>query len=191
MVEASQAAYLVVDLEATCDQDGLPRPQREIIEIGAVIVHGETYEAMDEFQTFVRPVRHPVLTQYCLELTTITQEQVNGAPSFADAMKAFGAFIARNQNALFCSWGKYDARQLRQDCDYHGLDYPFGEHLDLASSFRRKQGFVRRLGLKESLKRAGIPMVGTQHRGIDDARSLAALLPWCLGLKKVADDAPA
>ena len=104
-------------------------------------------------------------------------------------MAAFISFLNTDRNAKFCSWGNYDSRQLRQDCDYHGLDYPFGSHLDLASAFRRKQGFVRRLGLKEALERAGIPMIGTQHRGIDDARSLAALIPWCLGLRKV-DKAP-
>ena len=186
-MDESYSAFLVVDLEATCDQDALPRPQREIIEIGAVLVDGQTYEAIGEFQTFVRPVRHPVLTQYCLELTTITQQQVDEAPTFAEALEAFTRFISKDSTARFCSWGKYDSRQLQQDCDYHGLDYPFDGHLDLASSFRRKQGFIRRLGLKEALERAGIPMVGTQHRGIDDARSLAPLIPWCLGLRKVAD----
>jgi inhibitor of KinA sporulation pathway (predicted exonuclease) len=65
---------LVVDLEATCcDTKSIPRHQMETIEIGAVMVVRETLEIVDEFQTFIKPVRHPILTKFCLELTSITQ----------------------------------------------------------------------------------------------------------------------
>ena len=55
--------YLVIDLEATCDdQGGVPRHEMEIIEIGAVLVAADTLAPLDEWQSFVRPVRHPELT---------------------------------------------------------------------------------------------------------------------------------
>jgi inhibitor of KinA sporulation pathway (predicted exonuclease) len=32
-----------------------------------------------------------------------------------------------------------------------------------------------------ALRRVGLPLRGTHHRGIDDARNIARLLPWIVG----------
>jgi inhibitor of KinA sporulation pathway (predicted exonuclease) len=54
----SNSYYLIIDLEATCSDDGtVPRQEMEIIEIGAVMQSSRTFEIESEFQTFVRPVR--------------------------------------------------------------------------------------------------------------------------------------
>ena len=54
----NDAKYLLaIDLEATCDATQLPIAEREIIEIGAVVLHADSYEIIDEFQSFVRPVK--------------------------------------------------------------------------------------------------------------------------------------
>ena len=69
--------YLIIDFEATCANDGsVPRGEMEIIEIGAVLVEAATFGTLGTFQSFVRPVRHPMLTPFCTELTTITQSDV-------------------------------------------------------------------------------------------------------------------
>ena len=63
--------FLVVDFEATCSQDSaVPRDEMEIIEVGAVLQSMRTFEIEAEYQTFVRPQRHPTLTDFCCELTT-------------------------------------------------------------------------------------------------------------------------
>jgi inhibitor of KinA sporulation pathway (predicted exonuclease) len=42
---------LVVDLEATCDEDHrIPREETEIIEIGAVLVDAERLEPVEDFR---------------------------------------------------------------------------------------------------------------------------------------------
>ena len=62
---------LVVDLEATCcDLHSIPRHQMETIEIGAVMVATDSLEIVDEFQIFIKPLRHPVLTEFCLPRST-------------------------------------------------------------------------------------------------------------------------
>src|SRR5262245_24192584 len=62
--------YLSIDVEATCSDVGeVPRHEMEIIEIGAVMQCSRTFEIQSEFQAFVRPVRNPVLTDFCTELT--------------------------------------------------------------------------------------------------------------------------
>jgi inhibitor of KinA sporulation pathway (predicted exonuclease) len=182
--------YLVLDLEATCDEGerNLPRDETEIIEIGAVLVDAETLKLIDEFQTFVKPVRHPTLTPFCTKLTTIQQADVDGAPTIAPAIARLAAFL-RDRPALFCSWGAYDKNQLERESRRGGFRLPFGttprgeiQHWNLKSAFadRAKE---KAMGTAGALRRVGLVLAGTHHRGIDDARNIARLLPWCLGLK--------
>ena len=173
--------YLVIDLEATCDDQGaVPRHEMETIEIGAVLCDPKTLVPIDEFQTFIRPVRHPQLTEFCTELTSITQSMVDDAPGFAEAIDALRRFMDRRP-VLFCSWGAYDKRQLQQDADFHGLRLPLGSrHLNLKQAFSDALGKKKRFGMSHALKMMDIELEGTHHRGIDDARNIAKLLPRCL-----------
>lgn len=175
----SPCHYLVVDLEATCNNDGsFPRHEMEIIEIGAVMVEAASLEPVAEFQTFVRPQRHPRLTDFCRELTSIAQSDVDAAPPFPEVLKKFVDWAAGFAEPLFCSWGDYDRKQLQRDCAFHNVAYPreLG-HLNLKNRFAERTGIRRRLGLAEALKRSGLQFSGTHHRGIDDARNIARLLP--------------
>ena len=91
--------YLVIDFEATCcDRGSVPREQMEIIEIGAVMVDGRRLEAVAEFQSFVRPVRHPILTVFCTQLTSITQQQLAAAPTFGEMLQSFRPWVRRFSN---------------------------------------------------------------------------------------------
>jgi inhibitor of KinA sporulation pathway (predicted exonuclease) len=176
-----------VDLEATCSKDEtIVRAEMEIIEIGAVMVHAESLESLSEFQTFIRPLRHPELTDFCTALTTITQADVDGAPEFPPAFAAFESWVRGWGDAILSSWGAYDKNQLQDDCRRHKVRYPFGKrHLNIKKAFGKSVGIKRGLGMKAALELAGLPLSGTHHRGIDDARNIAALLPWALGQKKI------
>lgn len=175
--------YLVVDLEATCADDGtVPKHEMEIIEIGAVMVAAHDLRVVDEFQTFVRPVRHPELTAFCTKLTSITQAQVDAAPGFRAAMKTFCTWVEGYPDVLFCSWGDYDREQFSQDCRHHDVRYPFGSgHLNIKQAFARHGRRRKAPGMAGALAHVGLELVGTHHRGIDDARNIARLLPWALG----------
>jgi inhibitor of KinA sporulation pathway (predicted exonuclease) len=172
--------YLVVDLEATCDdRQTIPRAESEIIEIGAVLVEGVTLRTVGEFQTFVKPVVHPKLTPFCTQLTTITQADVDPAQTFPAAAARLAAFGA---GALFCSWGAYDRNQLEADARRHGVPAPLGpRHWNVKEAFARAAGDRRTMGNRSVLDRVGLTATGTHHRGIDDARNIARLLPFALG----------
>jgi inhibitor of KinA sporulation pathway (predicted exonuclease) len=82
-----------VDLEATCDEFGVhesPRSlvvvpdQMETIEIGLVVIDLETLEIVDEFQRFVRPQINPTLTDFCKQLTSIQQADVDSAGTYME-----------------------------------------------------------------------------------------------------------
>lgn len=168
--------YLVVDLEATCDDTGaIPRAASEIIEIGAVLVDGETLAPVEEFQTFVRPTVHRTLTAFCTGLTTITQADIDTAPTFPEVAPELRAF---GEGALFCSWGAYDRNQLVRDAARHDVPMPLpGRHVNLKETWARTLG-GKPTGTSRALARVGLQVIGTHHRGIDDARNIARLLPF-------------
>ena len=66
--------YLVViDFEATCFGRDNTEFCQEIIQFPAVLVDLDTLSITDEFCKFVKPVVNPTLTEYCTNLTGITQ----------------------------------------------------------------------------------------------------------------------
>lgn len=175
---------LVIDLEATCDDRGaVPKHEMETVEIGTVLVGRESLEVVGEFQTFVRPRRHPVLTEFCTKLTTIRQADVQDAPFFPEAIGRLTKFVGARR-ALFCCWGDYDASQLAQDADHHGIDVRLGSHLNLKREFSKAARATKKFGTRGALERVGLTFEGTAHRGIDDARNIARLLPWILGRRE-------
>ena len=67
--------------------------------------------------------------------------------------------------------------QLRTDCARHHLMLPaaFERHVNLKKQFASSLGLKKELGMERALAKAGLPLVGTHHRGIDDARNIARL----------------
>jgi inhibitor of KinA sporulation pathway (predicted exonuclease) len=172
------SGYLVIDLESTCAEDGsIPETEREIIEIGAVLVEVPGLLSVDEFQAFVRPVRHPLLTPFCSKLTTITQGHVQSAPLFPEVLARLCQQMWVKPGLLFRSWGNYDRRQFEQDCTHHGVAYPFGDqHWNLRAAFSEALGTNQKFEVEEALLRVGLSFEGTSHRAIDDARNIARVL---------------
>ena len=171
--------YLVVDLEATCDQpESFPRDESEIIEIGAVLVDAATLEPKGEFQTFVRPIWHATLTPFCTQLTSITQEQVAHAPMLRAALATLGRWLPGP--VTLASWGAYDKNQLRRETDRKRVKLPWdSQHLNIKEAFGKRTGGA--MGVGQALRRLGLRFEGTPHRGIDDARNIVRLLPYALG----------
>lgn len=180
---------LVVDLEATCcDSKSIPRHQMETIEIGAVMVDTATLNIVDEFQTFIKPQRHPVLTEFCRQLTSITQSQVDTAPTFPEAIKLWQPWLSQFDKTIFGSWGDYDRKQFQQDSKHHRIDLPYpvsSNHINLKELFSTTQGLNKRYGMAQALNLVNIELAGTHHRGIDDARNISKLLPHILGRKTI------
>jgi inhibitor of KinA sporulation pathway (predicted exonuclease) len=185
--------YLILDLEATCcNQETIKRHQTEIIEIGAVMVAAQSLNVIDEFQTFIKPVRYPILTQFCKSLTSITQEQDDQAPGYGEAIALLKQWLSNYPNAVFGSWGDYDRNQFKQDSKFHNVPFPIAyPHVNLKQLFSEAQGLPKRYGMAEALQLAGIVLEGTHHRGIDDARNIAKLLPFILGRQQLTQPSTA
>jgi len=148
----------------------------EIIEVGAVAVENATGTIISEFQAFVRPVREPKLTEFCKSLTKISQDDVDGAEFYGVMLRDFTAWLAQLGSYDFCSWGENDRHQFELDSAYHKVAYPFsGPHRNIKKEFSEAIGSPKRFGLGQAVRRIGLQFEGTAHRGIDDARNIAAV----------------
>lgn len=172
--------YIVADLEATCWEDVRDFARMEIIEIGALELPSASGPPAREFARFVRPVAGRELSDFCRRLTTIRQSDVDAAEDFRAVFPAFLEWIGDQPFAL-CSWGGYDLTQFRTDCARHGVEFPaaFGRHINLKKEFARLMN-VKPCGMERALAIAGLPLEGTHHRGIDDARNIARLATMVL-----------
>lgn len=149
----------------------------EIIEIGAVEMPSSDSPPAREFASFVRPTLEPTLSEFCRRLTTIRQQDVDGAGDFPSVFAAFLRWIGAEPFVL-CSWGQYDLNQLRADCGRHQIPLPdsFERHINLKKHFATLLGLRKEVGMQRALAHAGIPLAGTHHRGIDDARNIRSSL---------------
>lgn len=180
--------YIIVDLEATCWQKGTSPQRMEIIEIGAVKLN-EDFEIIDEFDSFVKPVVEPELSEFCIELTSIQQTDVDTAPTFLEIYPEFLKWIGADEYYL-CSWGAYDPKQFMIDCERNVIPYPekFSNHINIKKEFCTWQE-IRPCGMKRALQILDIPLEGSHHRGIDDARNIAkiakVIFPKILNERKI------
>jgi inhibitor of KinA sporulation pathway (predicted exonuclease) len=167
--------YVIVDLEATCWENKSASDRMEIIEIGAVLLPSSDSEPSKEFARFVKPVVEPTLSPFCSKLTSIRQEDVDNANPFYIVFPEFLAWIESEPFTL-CSWGAYDLNQFRTDCQRHHLPFPpsFEQHINLKKAFAAWQQ-IKPCGMKVALGILKIPLEGTHHRGIDDARNIASI----------------
>lgn len=185
--------FLCLDLEATCnDKPKLHPDLMEIIEIGACFVNKDG-QVLDKFQTFVKPSSTEPLTSFCTTLTTITQADVDAAPSFVEAIAAFEAWIKSCESSygpaeFWGSWGDFDRNQFERNARLVKAPTPGFlstiQHRNLKVLYSNAVGLEGRgIGLGKALNCEGIKFVGVKHRGIDDALNIAKLAPICLGTK--------
>ena len=169
--------YIIVDLEATCcNKNSLPRDEMETIEIGAVALEGDGPLIISEYQSFIKPSRHPTLTEFCTSLTSIEQSTVDEARGYKEVLSEFSEWAGQFENPIFCSWGYYDKKQFLQDCAFHGNQFPFSdEHINIKSEFAKNTKLKKGVGLGKALNQVGLKFEGRAHRGIDDARNMARL----------------
>jgi inhibitor of KinA sporulation pathway (predicted exonuclease) len=171
---------LVIDLEATCADDGsISSELMETIEIGACWV--ENHTVIGTFQSFVKPVRNQQLTPFCINLTGITQNNIEQAPDFVDATKLLREFVEkyRAPESFWGSWGAYDRKQIDRDCLLHGIESPINlPHQNLKKIFAKTQKIGKEIGMKKACELRNIEMTGNHHRALDDAINITYLLPW-------------
>ena len=165
----------MVDVEATCWKKGIFSRKKETIEIGAVLLQPDQDESKwPEFQTFVRPRRLPRLSSFCRELTGITQEDVDAAPSFPEALRLFLDWSPPLEEVVLATWSHYDLWQLDLDLETHGLPKLTLPFLDVKKLAARLVGSKSFEATARALAPATVAM--PRHRAVADARRTARIL---------------
>ena len=166
--------FCVFDTETT----GLDPGVEYLTEIGGVIVRNG--EVVEEFDTFVKPGKP--ITPKITELTGITNEMVDNAPSEAEALKAFLEFadgrilVAHNAHS-------FDIRFLRAAAKRSGIEFEptYIDTLTMAQAMypglhNYKQGTIN--------KHLELPAYEA-HRACEDAGALGRI--FCVMLKDLEE----
>lgn len=175
---------VVLDFEATCQQGGAPSPQ-EVIEFPSVLVSLRERAVVDEFSSFVRPTHHPRLSEFCTKLTSIRQEDVDGAPTFAEVLARHQAWLDGHgltaDDFAFVTCGDWDlVSMMPRQCVAAGLSVAalprvYRRWINIKPVFVATVRKARSYGMTSMLRSLHLPLEGTHHRGIDDCRNIARI----------------
>lgn len=103
--------FVVFDTETTGFQ---VTTSDRLIEIGAVTVKGLTVCEDDFFQTYINPKRQ--ISREIVELTSITDEKVSGAPDAVEAVSSFFDFLqSREPVCLVGHYVSFDTLTLKSE----------------------------------------------------------------------------
>ncbi|XP_051661718.1 ERI1 exoribonuclease 2 isoform X2 [Manacus candei] len=146
---------------------------------------------------YVQPQEHPLLSEFCTELTGITQDQVDKGVPLNICLSQFMKWIQKIQKekkiifspdtesnfsseakaCTFVTWTDWDLGVcLQYECKRKQLRKPdiLNSWIDLKATYR---AFYNRKpkGLNGALQDLGIAFVGREHSGLDDSRNTARL----------------
>ncbi|NXW66850.1 ERI2 exoribonuclease, partial [Eurystomus gularis] len=165
------------------------------VEFPAVLLNTSTGEIESEFHTYVQPQEHPILSEFCTELTGITQNQVDEGVPLNICLSQFWKWIQKIQKekkiifstetpsnpeakaCTFVTWTDWDLGVcLQYECKRKQLRKPdiLNSWIDLKATYR---AFYNRKpkGLNGALQDLGIAFAGREHSGLDDSRNTARL----------------
>ncbi|NXH04020.1 ERI2 exoribonuclease, partial [Loxia leucoptera] len=167
------------------------------VEFPAVLLNTSTGAIESEFHMYVQPQEHPILSEFCTELTGITQNQVDQGVPLNICLSQFMKWIQKIQKekrmmfstdsqnnstseakvCAFVTWTDWDLGVcLHYECQRKQLRKPniLNSWIDLKATYR---AFYNRKpkGLNGALQDLGIAFEGREHSGLDDSRNTARL----------------
>lgn len=163
-------------MESTC-WEGTPPPgqESEIIEIGVCMLDVQSGKRLSRNAVLVKPERSMV-SAFCTQLTTLTQEQVEEGLSFQEACSTLQREYTSKEHT-WASWGDYDRRQFQRQCEMSRVAYPFGAtHINVKNLFALIYGLPHEVGVQTAFEILGLQPEGIHHRGVDDAWNIALIL---------------
>ncbi|RUP52122.1 exonuclease [Jimgerdemannia flammicorona] len=191
---------LILDFEATCENTARILPQ-EIIEFPVLIYDLSTDAVTATFHEYVRPVAHPKLTQFCMELTGITQDTVDAAEPFPAVWSRLHAFLASHNfinldptststlsSFAFLTCGNWDLKtmlpaQLAYTSTVHDPSIPMTPPSHFCRWINVKQAFAECYkmkkwprGMTDMLSQKKLELEGRHHSGIDDCKNIARIV---------------
>lgn len=182
----------ILDFEATCWRDEKANGRAEIIEFPSVLIEvtwQNKVNYVSEFKSYVRPTQFPILTDFCTELTGITQNDVSNADTFESVFKKHNEWLIENvpdtNKFYFVTCGHWDLRNMLPEqvkkltnlTTMKTMKIPqkykcYSNLKDEFSSFYSKKSG----GMTNMLDCLNLELEGRHHSGIDDCRNTTRIL---------------
>ena len=184
--------YGLLDIELTCDglqqgdkfiDDGrMDKFDREIILLGFISVD-EKYKIKTKYSSYVKPIVNPILTDYCKNLTGITQKNVNHGKKCDEAFKEILEIVRKHRIKYIFTFGNLDKQFLysaarmnrKADEEYENIYRISSKIVDVRPAILAGMGiksFKRSPGLVKIGEQLGINTRGEHHNALNDAMLL-------------------
>jgi len=169
---------LSIDLEATCwENDGDHQKQHsEIIEIGICKLNTTTGKVTESEGLLVKPVKSTI-SEFCTRLTSITPQMVEKDGILLSEACDILQKRYNSKQFTWASYGAYDKTMLKEQCQKADIPYPMANHhINVKVLFAEIYDLQKGIGMAGALRMLKLPLIGTHHRGVDDAKNIAKIL---------------
>lgn len=188
-----QHEVILYDLEYTAWEGSKARgwsgenEHREIVEIGAIKTElsGSTLVVKNEFNCLVRPNKNPILSDYFIDLTGITNAEIEEtAISFTDAYTNFSTFIG--STAPLLSFGE-DDEILKENMELNAI----AASLDSNRFYNYRDELCSLLNIDKSVTSSELPASlkldykGKKHRALGDVMAQLATINHAIQNKQL------
>lgn len=170
----------VLDFEATCEKDN-KNFENEIIEFPSVLLQNieGTYYTISEFRYFCKPLKNPILTDFCKNLTGIKQWQVDSGYTFPEVLNLHYEWLNSyaSEDLMIVTCGSWDLNDIfKKECKRWNIKrHPkiYSKFINIIYEFKRFYLFDYDPGMKKMMEYLNITLFGRHHSGIDDCRNIA------------------
>ncbi|KAM4050578.1 3'-5' exoribonuclease 1 [Anomaloglossus baeobatrachus] len=174
----------VIDFEATCEDGNPPDYIHEIIEFPIALINTKTLEIEDTFQQYVKPEINLQLSEFCVNLTGITQDVVDQADTFPAVLHSAVDWMKEKDLGTKFKYailtdGSWDmSKFLNMQCHISGIKYPrFAKKwINIRKCYGNFYKVLRnRTKLTTMLEKLGMKYNGRLHSGLDDSKNIARI----------------
>jgi len=150
-----------------------PNEFREIVHIWAIMVDIKTRQEISSFSIFIKPIKNPIVSDYFINLTKITQEEID--TQWKDFVTAVNEFVQWAGDTIeLYAYGK-DEIILAENCGLHNITLPFIRK----SRFKNIVDVFLKNNIQATQYHSGtinqyfnIPNNETEHNALADARNV-------------------
>ena len=174
---------LILDLEATCFGGQWEKGLQEIIELPAILVENdEKYTKISTFHRYVRPTERPILSDFCKQLTGISQNTIDVSSELTTVLDQFQDWARGNglhpDNCTIITFGSWDLKYaIPNACAaIHReiptiLDINIMKYVNLKKICQRKTGILP-MSIPRLMEIVGRRFEGKEHSGINDVENI-------------------
>ena len=175
----------VLDFEATCtDKNEFSKNTMEIIEFPSMLykVMNNDVVYVSEFRKYVKPTINPKLTEFCIELTKITQEIVDNSDTFDIVYNQHIDWIHEHvpagERLIFATCGHWDlSTMLPRELENKKLKYNniYNRYINIKDEFKNFYN-IQAGSMQHMMKILKIPIIGQLHSGYDDTKNMSKVI---------------